>query len=198
MKNTPMTLRTRTRTRLAAVLALAGAGALAGIFTIAPTGCGDCARDCSITTAVIATRENADPGILGLAWVGPACPPVAPSCRGDDRSTFCNHINVSGYAQGTCDVLIKLDGREPMAVRIEFGPPSTQGCCKGYPVVGENYFIIPLSMDAGIHGVDGSSDAVRILRDGGDDAQAADAGADDAADAGSADDTGASDDAGAD
>ena len=80
-------------------------------------------------------------------------------------------------------MLIKLDGREPMAVRIEFGPPSGQGCCKGYPVVGESYFIIPLSMDAGIQGVDGSSDAVRILRDGGDDAPAADAGADDAADA---------------
>jgi hypothetical protein len=190
MKNTPMTPRTRTRTRLAAGLALAGAGAVAAIFfTTAPAGCGDCARDCPIATAVIETRENVDPGILGLAWVGPACPPVAPSCRGDDRSTFCNHINVSGYAPGICDVLIKLDGREPMAVRIEFGPPSGQGCCKGYPVVGESYFIIPLSMDAGIQGVDGSSDAVRILRDAGDDAPAADAGAaDDAADGGASDD----------
>ena len=161
------------------MLALAGAGALAGIFAIAPAGCAsDCGRDCPITTAVIETTVNADPGILGLAWVGPACPPVAPSCRGDDHSTLCNHINVTGYAQGICDVLIQLDGREPMAVRIEFGPPSTQGCCKGYPVVGESYFIIPLSMDAGIQGVDGSSDAVRILRDaGGDDAPAADAGA---------------------
>jgi hypothetical protein len=185
MKNTPMT--PTTRHRLLAALALAGAGALAGIFAIAPAGCGDCGRNCPIATAVIETRENADPGILGLAWVGPACPPVPPSCRGDDVSTLCNHINVTGYAQGICDVLIKLDGREPMAVRIEFGPPSGQGCCKGYPVVGESYFIIPLSMDAGIQGVDGSSDAVRILRDAGDDAPAADAGADDAADAASDD-----------
>jgi len=185
MKNTPMT--PTTRHRLLAALALAGAGALAGIFAIAPAGCGDCGRNCPIATAVIETRENADPGILGLAWVGPACPPVPPSRRGDDVSTLCNHINVTGYAQGICDVLIKLDGREPMAVRIEFGPPSGQGCCKGYPVVGESYFIIPLSMDAGIQGVDGSSDAVRILRDAGDDAPAADAGADDAADAASDD-----------
>jgi hypothetical protein len=194
MTNTPMT--PRTRNRLAAVLALAGAAALAGVFTIAPAGCGDCGRNCPITTAVIETRENVDPGILDLAWVGPACPPVPPSCRGDDVSTFCNHVNVSGYAQGICDVLIKLDGREPMAVRIAFGPPSGQGCCKGYPVVGESYFIIPLSMDAGIQGADGSSDAVRILRDGGDDAPAADAGADDAADAES--DATSDDDAGAD
>jgi hypothetical protein len=180
MTSTPMT--PRSRHRLAAVLALAGAGALAGIFAIAPAGCSDCARNCPIATAVIETTVNADPGILGLAWVGPACPPIAPSCRGDDNSTLCNHINVTGHAQGSCDVLIQLDGRDPMAVRIEFGPPSTQGCCRGYPVVGENYFIIPLSMDAGIQGIDGSSDAVRVLRDAGDDAQAADAGANDADD----------------
>jgi hypothetical protein len=179
MTNTPMT--PRTRNRLTAVLALAGAGALAAILTIAPAGCGDCGRDCPIATAVIATTVNVDPGILGLAWVGPACPPVEATCRGDDHSTYCNHISVTGYAPGICDVLIKLDGREPMAVRIEFGPPSGQGCCKGYPVVGESYFIIPLSMDAGIQGADGPSDAVRILRDDGGDAQPADAGADDAA-----------------
>jgi hypothetical protein len=173
----------RTRNRLVALLALAGAGALAGIFTIAPAGCGDCGRNCPIATAVIATTVNADPGILGLAWVGPACPPVAPSCRGDDHATLCNHINVTGYAEGFCDVLIQLDGREPMAVRIEFGPPSGQGCCKGYPVVGESYFIIPLSMDAGIQGSDGSSDAVRILRDAGSADDAADGSADDASDA---------------
>ena len=181
MNNTPMT--PRTRNRLAAVFALAGAGALAAIFMIAPGGCAsDCASDCPIATAVIETPVNADPGILGLAWVGPACPPVPPSCRGDDNGTLCRHINVTGYAQGNCDVLIQLDGREPMAVRIEFGPPSMQGCCKGYPVVGEWYFIIPLSMDAGIQGTDGPSDAVRILRDAGDDTQAADGGAYDAAD----------------
>ena len=174
----------RPRTRLLAVLALAGAGALAGLFTVAPTGCAsDCGRNCPIATAVIETTVNADPGILGLAWVGPACPPVPPSCRGDDTSTFCNHINVTGYAQGACNVLIQLDGREPMAVRIEFGPPSAQGCCRGYPVVGESYFIIPLSMDAGIQGIDGPSDAVSILQDAGGDAQPTDAGADDAADA---------------
>ena len=173
----------RTLCRLAAVLALAGAGAIAGIFTIAPAGCAsDCARNCPIATAVIETTVNVDPGILGLAWVGPACPPVEPSCRGDDQSTFCNRVNVTGHAPGICDVLIELDGRDPMAVRIEFGPPSTQGCCRGYPVVGENYFIIPLSMDAGIQGIDGSSDAVRILRDagGGDDPDAGDGGVADA------------------
>ena len=104
-----------------------------------PRGCAsDCARDCPIATAVIATTVNARPR-QSSAWPGSGRPVrrSRPSCRGDDHSTFCNHINVTGHAQGICDVLIELDGREPMAVRIEFGPPSTQGCCKGYPVIGE-------------------------------------------------------------
>jgi hypothetical protein len=143
----------------AAVVALA-----AGTITIAPAGCAsDCGNDCPITSAIIATPQNVDPGILDLAWVGPACPTTRPSCRGDDRTTFCNRVDVPGVAEGYCDVLIQLDMRAPMAVRVEFGPPVTKGCCKGYPVKGDWYFTIPLAQDAGIYGGDGNTDAVRII-----------------------------------
>jgi hypothetical protein len=182
---------TRARNRLLAALAVAGAAVAAAVFATAPTGCAsNCGSNCPNTMAVVRTDVNVDPGILGLGWTGPACPPVAPSCRGDDHSTLCNRVYVSASAPGSCDLLIELAGRELMAVHIEFGPPSTQGCCRGYPVVGEDTFIIPLEMDAGIQGVDGSSDAVRILRDagtGGDAADAATADAGDPADAGAVD-----------
>ena len=151
-------------------LAAGGLGAAAGMLTVAPAGCAsDCGNDCPVTTAIITTTVNVDPGILEVAWEGPACPPPPshPNCRGDDRTTLCNHVSVSGVAEGYCDLFIQLAGREPMAVRIEFGPPSTKGCCRGYPVIGESTFIIPLDMDAGVQGLDGSSDAVRVLRDGG-------------------------------
>ena len=157
-----MTLLTPRRSLVAiaaAVLALA-----AGTITIAPAGCAsDCGNDCPITAAVIATPQNIDPGILDLAWVGPACPVTLPSCRGDDRTTFCNRVDVQGRAEGTCDVLIQLDKREPMSVRIQFGPAVTKGCCKGYPVVGDWYFTIPIAQDAGIYGGDGNTDAVRVI-----------------------------------
>ena len=84
-------------------------------------------------------------------------------CRGDDRTTFCNRVNVRGVAEGYCDVLIQLDERPPMAVRVEFGAPVTKGCCKGYPVKGDWQFTIPLAQDAGIYGRDGNTDAVRVI-----------------------------------
>ena len=187
-------MKLRSLNGLLAALAVAGAGVAGGVLATAPAGCAsNCGTNCPNTIAVIETAVNVDPGITGIGAVGPACP-VRVDCRGDDRTTFCNHINVSALAEGYCDVLIALGGREPMAVRIEFGPPSTQGCCKGYPVVGEWHFIIPLDADAGIQGVDGSSDAVRVLRDGGPDGADAPDGADDGAtDDGATDDGGGAD-----
>ena len=77
----------------------------AGVVTLAPAGCAsDCGNDCPITTRVIATAQNVDPGILDLAWVGPACPARRPNCRGDDQTTYCNRIYVTGMAEGYCDV----------------------------------------------------------------------------------------------
>ena len=156
-----------TRNRLLAALALAGAGVAAGVFATAPTGCAsNCASNCPNGLALIVTEKNVDPGILGIGARGPACPPSV-TCRGDDRTTFCNRIDVTASAPGICEVLVELYGREPMVVRLEFGPTSTVGCCRGYPVVGESYFVIPLATDAGIQGADGPSDAVSFLRDGG-------------------------------
>jgi hypothetical protein len=186
-----MKMKPTTRQRLLAAVALASVGFAAGVVTTAPAGCAsNCASSCPNTVAVIGTTVNVDPGIAGIAWDGPACPPQV-SCRGDDRSTFCNQINVSAVAPGHCDVLILLEGRDPMGVRVQFGPPSTVGCCRGYPVVGESTFVIPLSIDAGIQGIDGPSDAVRIFRDAG-------AGGSDASDDAGTGGSDASDEAGAD
>jgi hypothetical protein len=168
-------------------LAAAALGAAAGMITIAPAGCAsDCGNDCPLTTATIRTTVNVDPGILDLAWVGPACPMYTATCRGDDQTTFCNRIDVTASAAGTCDVLIQLVGREPMAVHLAFGPPATKGCCQGFPVIGDYLFTIPLPTDdGGIYAGDGNTDAVSILKDGGsgfdaatDATDAGDAGAD--------------------
>jgi hypothetical protein len=157
----------RARNRTLAGLALAAACA-AGVFATASGGCQSrCASDCPNPVASIFTEVNVDPGILGIGWVGPACP-LKVDCRGDGRTTFCNQIDVIASAPGICEVWVDLYGRDRMAVRLEFGPLPTAGCCRGYPVVGESLFVIPVATDAGIQGLDGSSDAVRILRDGGD------------------------------
>jgi hypothetical protein len=179
MKPTPPLLR-----RLLYALGAAVVGVVGGALTAAPTGCGsDCGSNCPINTAVIETDYNVDPGIRALAFSGPACPTGAPGCRGDDQTTFCNHIYVTGTAEGTCDLLIAITGRDPMAIHLEFGPRTTVGCCKGFPVVGEWHFTIPV-YDAGIYGGDGSTEAVRVLTDAGvsDDGSPGDAAAtDDAA-----------------
>jgi hypothetical protein len=157
-----------TRNRLLAGLALAGACVAAGVFATAPTGCQSrCASDCPNPIGTIATETNVEPGILGIGWVGDACPLML-QCYGDGRTTFCNRIDVIASAPGTCEVWVDLAGRERMGVRFEFGPLPTEGCCRGYPVIGESVFVIPTATDAGIQGLDGSSDAVRVLPDGGD------------------------------
>jgi hypothetical protein len=171
------------RRRLLFTLAAAGAGVAAAVLMTVPTGCGsNCADNCPINTAVIETDSDYDPGVMALAWDGPACPPTRPDCVGMGPNTQCNHINVTAHAPGSCDVLIALYGREPMAVHLEFGPPSGIGCCKGYPVVGDWHFTIPYAMDAGIYGGDGNTDAVHVLGDGG-------SGNDGSADGGTANDS---------
>ena len=179
-------------------LAAAALGFAAALIAVTPVGCSSsCGNNCPITTVTIATPTNVDPGILDVAWIGPACPTHSPSCRGDDRTTFCNRIDVTASGPGNCDVLIQLAGREPMAVHLAFGPRTTQGCCAGYPVIGDAYYYIPVSMDGGIYSGDGNTDAVSILSDGGlgDAAPTVDADGDTAADApdGGAADDGATD-----
>src|SRR5262249_9502101 len=108
-------MRTLARLRWLFGLAAAVVGVAAGLVTVTPAGCAsDCGNNCPVTTATIATTTNVAPGIIDLAWVGPACPMHAPGCRGDDQTTFCNRIDVTASAPGACDVLIQLYGREPM------------------------------------------------------------------------------------
>lgn len=183
-----MTILSRRRLLFAAAAAALAIGG--GAIALAPSGCAsNCGSNCPTNTAVIETAYNVDPGITDLAFDGPACPTGRPGCRGDDQTTQCNHILVTGTAVGYCDLYIALAGREPMAVRLQFGPPPAGSCCKGYAVVGDWHFTIPLDLDAGIYGGDGSTDAVRPVRDGS---------ADDATDGPAPTPDGADDDGGTD
>lgn len=68
------------RRRLLFAFAAAGVGVAAGVLTTAPTGCSsDCGNNCPIATAVIETDSDYDPGVMALAWDGPACPPTSPT-----------------------------------------------------------------------------------------------------------------------
>ena len=72
------------------------------------------------------------------------------------HGTMCTHLDVPGNAEGICDVMIAFTDRPSMAIRTQFGPATTQGCCGGYPVIGDWLFTIPVASDAGIYGGDGN------------------------------------------
>jgi hypothetical protein len=155
--------------------------ALTTAAAIAATGCSSrCASNCPITTVRITATVNVDLPIRHVTWVGPACPTFLPTCRGDDMTTICTHLDVPGGAEGICDVMIAFTDRPSLAIRTQFGPATTHGCCGGYPVIGDWLFTIPIASDAGIYGGDGRQDAVSLITDAGD-ASAADAGTSDAA-----------------
>jgi hypothetical protein len=154
------------------LLALAAA-ALAG-------GCAsDCGNNCPLTTVYIGASTNTMLNIQDLAWDGPACPPGRPYCRGDDSTTSCTHITITGVAEGECQLFINFGDRPAQIVHARFGPAVTQGCCMGFTVVGDSHFTIPVSADGGIYGADGNTDAVTtVVPDAGTDPPApADAGA---------------------
>src|SRR5688572_19946838 len=81
-----------------------------------------CASNCPITTVRITGTVNLDLPIRDVAWVGPACPTFRPTCRGDDLTTICTHLDVPGRTEGICDVLIAFTDRPSMAIRTQFGP----------------------------------------------------------------------------
>jgi len=159
--------------------------ALTAAAAMTATGCSShCGSNCPITTVRITATVNVDLPIRDVAWDGPACPSFPPTCRGDDLNTFCTHLDVPGSSEGICDVKIAFTDRPSMAIRTQFGPATTQGCCGGYPVIGDWLFTIPIESDAGIYGGNGNHDAVSVITDAGDasvtDAGASDAGGDDA------------------
>jgi hypothetical protein len=163
---------------------------LAAAAALTATGCSsNCGSRCPITTVRITGTVNVNLPIRDVAWVGPACPSFRPTCRGDDMTTICTHLDVPGSAEGICDVFLAFTDRPSMAIRTQFGPATTVGCCGGYPVVGDWLFTIPVASDAGIYGGDGSTDAVSLITDAGD-ASVTDAGVTDAdTDTGAADAT---------
>ena len=158
--------------------------ALTVAAAMAATGCSsNCASNCPITTVRITGTVNVNLPIRDVAWDGPACPTFRPVCRGDDITTICTHLDVPGGAEGICDVKIAFTDRPSMAIRTQFGPATTHGCCGGYPVIGDWLFTIPVASDAGIYGGNGNHDAVSVITDAGvSDAAASDAPSDSSAD----------------
>jgi hypothetical protein len=150
------------------------------------SGCGsNCQSNCpNVTVSIIAVDNTVNAPIIDLVWLGgPACPPYPPICRGEGYTTSCTHVDITGFASGGCDLGIVFSDRPAEIVHAEFGPPVMQGCCTGFTIVGESLFFIPRSAADSIYGADGGSDAVTVVRDGGDDTR--DAG-DDTRDAGTA------------
>jgi hypothetical protein len=170
--------------RIAAVAVATVAAAAVTWITVlvAQTGCAsNCGTNCPSPTVYIGNLDNQQLYINDILVDGPACPPQeGVYCLGDQATTSCTHVTITGVAPGRCDVLIVFQDRPAEIVHAEFGPPIQQGCCKGYTIVGDSVFAIPLNPDAGISGVDGGSDAVTIVVDAGaSDAAANDAGTSD-------------------
>jgi hypothetical protein len=150
-------------------LALGLAVGLALGAAVTQAGCGsNCASDCPPSTVYIGNLDNQQLAIDDILVDGPACPPShGVYCIGDQVSTNCTHVTITGVAEGVCDVLIVFRDRPAMIVRTEFGPPIEKGCCKGHTVVGDTVFVIPGSSDGGISGLDGGTDAVSVADAGG-------------------------------
>ena len=179
-----MTLRKRSWFVATGALTFA-AGFIAALATaFVQPGCSNCGSNCPSGTVYIGTADNSVVSINNIVVTGPACPPqYGVYCLGDPSTTGCNHFTITGQTEGICDVQINFFDRPAEVIRLQFGPPITQGCCNGYTIIGDSTFIIPNNPDAGIYGADGGSqDAVRIIVDGavsdGGDGAAGDGGAD--------------------
>jgi hypothetical protein len=144
---------------------VAGAAVVGGL----QTGCtSNCATNCPQTAIYIGSINGSELPIKDLAVDGPACPPPeGVYCIGDGNGTACTHFTITGTAEGACDVTIFFYDRDTEVVHTRFGPPLTQGCCRGHSIVGDSVFVISANSDEGISGVDGPTDAVTIVVDGG-------------------------------
>jgi hypothetical protein len=182
------------RNRIVAVavtaIAAAGAAVVAVAVFAAPTGCAsNCGTNCPSNAVFIGDLDDVQLDIHQILVSGPACPrQEAVYCVGDGDTTNCTHFVITGTAPGYCDVLIVFGDRPAEIVRTQFGPPIQQGCCTGYTIVGDPVFVIPDNPDAGITGLDGGTDAVTIVVDGGAGDTAVDGGTDDASSDGAAGD----------
>jgi hypothetical protein len=169
------------RSPLVALLTVALGLALAVAATTWNAGCSSCGA-CPETAVLVTASTNVNLDIDDMAWTGPACPNYPPMCRGDDVTTNCTHVYITGAAPGACDLAILFHSGLAQVVHTEFAAPP-QACCPGVAVVGETTFLIPTDRDAGVVGADGPTDAVTTLDlDAGDGGVAPDAGADAGAD----------------
>lgn len=153
-----------------AVAALAALTAIIVAVSLgAQSGCAsNCGSNCPNITVYIGNTQGQQLMIDDIGVSGPACPaPEGVYCIGDVPGTNCTHFTITGNAEGICDVTIVFHDRPTMIVHTQFGPPVEQGCCRGYSIVGDAVFVIPASPDAGISGLDGGTDAVTIVVDGG-------------------------------
>jgi hypothetical protein len=117
---------------------------LAAATVLTATGCASkCATNCPlIEVDVFATPgENLDVA-AAPTWAGPACPPDPLHCRGDAVQP-CTRFTFRGIAAGSCDLTITFQNRPPFTAHTSFAPETTQGCCRGFPVLGETAFTVP-------------------------------------------------------
>jgi hypothetical protein len=122
---------------------------LALVAASAPGCASKCGSNCPNTEigVLASSGENLNwtgsvDGGPGTNWTGPACPPYPPSCRGDDNNP-CQIFTIVGSGPGTCDLTITFSDRPTFVVHAEFGPATTQGCCKGFPVIGSAVVMVP-------------------------------------------------------
>lgn len=164
----------------AATVVGVGVGIGVGIGVGLQSGCtSNCGTNCPQTAVYVGNLNGEQLQIDDIEVDGPACPPPeGVYCLGDANGTNCTHFTLTGTAQGDCYVTIFFHDRPAEVVHARFGPPVTQGCCRGYSIVGDAVFVISSSSDAGISGIDGPTDAVMFLDAGAGDADGGDAGVD--------------------
>jgi len=172
---------------------------------VAASGCqSNCRSNCPPAEVFVTASPGENLDLDQRMWQGPACRYSADYCTPDytDPTNFpCVSFRIVGFGEGVCEVSLTFkDGRPPITIHAEFGPPTTVGCCHGYPALTPSTVVIPpLHADGGAGRADGDADgdAGGGADDGGagaDGGAGEDRGADAEADVASAD-AGAPDDA---
>jgi hypothetical protein len=172
--------------KLFSLLAVAAAATGFGVATFTASGCSrNCSVDCPVATVDIASPDNHElNGILvGLDVMGEACPPAySVYCNGDEYTTGCTHVTITGQRPGKCDVLFEFSDRPNEIVHLQFGPidQANADCCRAYPVIGPANYSIPDKPTGPIYSGGGDAgpvdtDAVTIVTDAGPPATGTDA-----------------------
>jgi hypothetical protein len=128
---------------LALLLALGAAFATAGCAS-------SCGSHCPPIEFLVVASPNDNLNPLTASWTGDACPyPNVPACITNDVY-YCWGFSIIAKQPGTCDMTITFQDRPTMTFHAEFGPGGTQGCCRGFPVIGETTVVLPyVGYDAG-------------------------------------------------